>query len=286
MNTTVKGFIINNLSDEHFERLVYRLIIEEFCKYEPNLSDQGTAYYLQNRCYTEKNTYTILQAIQNLQKEDLDSLYHSIVKMPIAFLEGEPALEIDLEAHEVTESNYQLFIDQELLNKTADLIRFIYEVSESRPGEPLAVRSELYNEWLKFEGHTGTPSRSYVEISNRAGYSFGYCVCMLLDSRTRYVSAEAQSSYRSRWDADVPVSAIKFAEFDEIAEDLEMDNEYRLEPFTHYLNEPITVPPVSDEVIYDLVEQLIILLTAQGFTEQEQQESVHHYDQQFDVRYK
>lgn len=195
------------------------------------------------------------------------------------------ALDIGLEAHEVTQSNYQIFIDQELLNKTVDLIRFIYEVLESQPGEPLATTSKLYSEWLKLDDHAGTSCESFVEITDQAIYSSGYCVRILLDNRTRYVSDEVQRVYRLRWDADIPVTPITFAEFEAIAEDLNMEHEYRLEPFTHYLNEPITIPSVSEEVIYELLEQFIILLTAQGFTEQEQQETVQYYDQHFDYQY-
>lgn len=286
MNTTVKEFIISNFTDDHFERLVHHLIIEDICFYEPEVADLGTAYLQQSRNYTEKNTFTVLQAIQELQKEDLNSLYSFVQKLPVAFLAKEEAeLDIGMEAHEVTISNYQIFVEQELVNKAVKLIRFIYEVLGSQTGEPLVVTSEIFKEWMKLESNPDTIGRSHVEITDQAIYSSDYCVHILLDNRTRYLSAEAQRAYRLRWDDDIPVTPVQFVEFEILAEDLVMENEYRLEPFTHYLNEPITVPSAADEVIYNLLEQFISLLTSQGFTEDEQLDAIQYYDQKFDSRY-
>ena len=288
MKTTVKEFILSNFTDDHFERLVHHLIIEDIHLYvlEEETAMLAEAYLQQGRSCTEKNTFKALHAIQALQKEDLNSLHSFVHNLPVAFLAAEEmALHIGLEAHEVTISNYRAFVDQELVNKAVKLIRFIYEVLESPPGEPLAGTSGLFKEWMKVEPNPDTTGQSHVKITDQAIYSSGYCVHILLDNRIRHLSSEAHMSYLRQWDVVIPVPPVQFVEFVALAEDLVTGNEYRLEPFTHYLDEPITIPSDEQEVTYSLLEQFITLLTSQGFTVDEQLDSIQYYDQNFESRY-
>lgn len=60
---------------------------------------------------------------------------------------------------------------------------------------------------------------------------------------------------------------------------------YIVAPFTNYLNEKIMIPDVSESEMYELLEQIIHILTGQGFTEEMQLGDIEYQDEKYDDQF-
>lgn len=332
MKTTVRSFILDNMTDIHFEKLVHSLIIDSIVVYQPddivlekvqdylnelaiessvhtfeslNEIKRMSTHYVANyenqflpRGMSELNetTPSWKMKVYDPQEEpelefDLDEMDSSVnvqdvktfftyypqlkgergylffdeLQLPFRFsLPRDSELFIDkIDASNVDESNCLDYIDQDLRQVALGLANFLFEVIHYTPTNKL--ESDLFEEI------------SRVKIETDSRYSFGHCVHFLLDNRTRYVSEGTQQAYSERGDGKLEVVSPGFVEFDSLYEDLSLGDivtTHILEPFTNYLNEPLTIPELSAEALYDVLEQLIMLLTTQGFTKLEQRQHI------------
>ncbi|WP_062050355.1 hypothetical protein [Bacillus sp. JCM 19034] len=72
MKTTVKDFILNNMTDVHFERLVNMLVIENERIYYSEMADTITEYVnKQESSYKKNNTFEIVNQIKMLTEQNL-----------------------------------------------------------------------------------------------------------------------------------------------------------------------------------------------------------------------
>ncbi|WP_062106516.1 hypothetical protein [Bacillus niameyensis] len=343
MKTTVKRFILDNMTDSNFEKVVDLLIIESVRIYDSEISVTVSEYLnKQKPCYSKNNSFEILNEIKKISdayilnyKEDafldwemeflnrptsqwmptmnkpeensdvlelkesianssesdsekvkveiIDAdpfssdeeidisdclpfgsepqekdklLYNSFSQLKIAFLtETYQNIEKNyINPWDVNATNYQEYVHQEKNKFALGLSNFIYEI--------LHYTTEAKLEQFSDE-------RSLVKIDNDNEYSDEYCVHFHLDNRTRYISEEVRSAYYKRYDCEFEQEPPKFIEYEILLEYLfNYEYTYILAPFTDYLNEELIVPEVSEK--YGIFEQLIQILTFQGFTKDEQ----------------
>jgi len=303
MKTTVKDFILENLTDRNFEKLVNTLITEKV-RYYTNSDEELvdiTSNYLnsQSPIYLENDTFEIVNEIKKVKVISAVSLdlelevdfpqatlnvpsnhinnneseYFSLREIKTALLFDEHTEGKDI-LGEINIENYQECLQKEKPQITFSLLTFIHEVLS-------------YSDESKFETYYKEFSKeqTYLKIINEQKYMDGYGFLFYLDSKSRHVSQETKAAYRKRSEENVdnegrhnlprdawefPVNEPEFLEYTEVIESLEMDYERTLAPFTFYLNKELSIPKFSDEILYDLLEQLIHVLTFQGFTEDEQ----------------
>lgn len=350
MKTTVRDFILDNMTDSNFERLVNMLIIESVRIYRHDeLVDIMSEYLIkQKSCYTKSNTFEILNEIKKITHDyccdykgeflafeefpydvnDITTLWMPTTNsadddsenMEIKISEVNPSMEsleasiidndefdpelelefnifdkdlpIDLEPQKFKDSEYRSFNDLKIafLSKTYEdieknyininalnttnyqeyvlweknrialgLSNFIYEI--------LAYTTE-YKLKSNFEQFSNESSHVKIEVDNQ--FECGYSVHFLLDNRTRYIPKRTHEQYYKMFDCEIEIIPPNFVEYDYLQEDFLFETIYLLAPFTDYLNEELIVPNDSEYVLYDLLEQLIHILTHQGFTKEEQ----------------
>ncbi|KRG12776.1 hypothetical protein [Lederbergia galactosidilytica] len=335
MKTTVRDFILDNMTDQNFEKLVDMLLVDIVSLSDNEMIDKVSEYLKRQTSYTQENTFEIVNEIKKLTTNyyptktadelpfyDFEELNDPTpVWMPTTSKSGE---KLNIEKHDhsdddplgsseplefndseytffeqvkidfrtktyedieknylapwdMNETNYQEIIYQEKNRIALGLSNFIYEVLH------YTRENKLENNFEQFSNE-----RSHVKIDIGYVYGVDYSVHFLLDHRSRYVSAErkrAYSNYYSYQDVfkvgdinydygevtvEFSVEPPKFVEYEELWEHLSVGGPYILAPFTAYLNEELIVPEVSKEVLYALFEQLIYLLTYQGFNKEEQ----------------
>lgn len=309
MTTTVKSFILNNLTDKNFEKLVNMLIIDKINFYSLSDSDLLTDYLnTQTPHYLEEGTFEILNEIKKVapsQGEDYNNelLLDGIEKLNELSMEWMPGSapinevpkktnfkssydnehfeytsihqinsplinntndEYEEELFDINKENYIDILKREKDHTALALANFIYEaVYFTNENKPEIDAGELASE------------SSLVKITDDLEYTDGYGVQFLLDTRSRYVTAKQKENYRDRYPSeyayDFKVTAPEFVEYQTIVDEVQPRlGEYILAPFTFYLNEELDLPKMSDEETYDVYEQLIHVLTLQGFTKEEQ----------------
>lgn len=361
MKTTVRDFILDNMTDSNFERLVNMLILESvFDPWNDELVDTISEYLNKKKSYTKNNTFEILNEIKkithdypynykgeclivdellydvnattlwmpttNSSDDDSENMEFNISEVNPSMesleasiidndeLDPEPELEfnfydkdlpIDLEPRKFKDSEYRSFNDLKIaflsetyedieknyinindLNTTnyqeyvfwgknriaLGLSNFIYEILE------YTTEYKLKN---NFEQFSNESSHVKIEIDNQ--YEFGYCVHFLLDNRTRYISDSTHKAYYNYTGGyKIAIEPPKFVDYDELQESLSFEEGiYLLAPFTDYLNEELIVPNVSEDVLYGLLEQLIYILTHQGFTKEEQIKEIKYWNETY-----
>lgn len=292
MKTTVKRFILDNMTDANYAKLVDMLIVESVNIYDFEIANQLTRYMNRQRFEDRKrDALKKLQSIDQTFKFDDDLPFIRDEKLVfdtpmMKDLGGESVVainddaEIDMEPktkiepHEVNDSNYKEFVTQERIGIDFQFSKFIYEIMNHHSDKKM---NNSFEQFLH--------ENSHVKIDYVKENDYSYCVYFLLDNRTRYISTEVHSAYLNLTDTPISVSQPGFIEYDELQEDLSMYlNNHMLAPFTSYLNEEITVPEESEEVIYELLKMLVHILTHQGFTENEQIETINYFDEHYDSK--
>ncbi|WP_062514733.1 hypothetical protein [Halobacillus sp. KGW1] len=328
MKMTVKDFILRNMTDKNFEKLVHARITENVRMYEYDDVTSPLTEYLRTkegknfddasfhtlheiekvseayRCNykeellvkdlgdlnadtsvwmpTENIDQPFKREEQRVRNEPLtavateheveleldshgepleDSGYQSFDEISFPFLNEKAVYVEGIEAHEVNESNYQKYAQQERSNLALGLANFIYELLHySNDGTGSMERS--------------AGGESAVEVKEEGEYADGYCVRFFLDNRTRYLSNETHLSFLRRYETSIPVATPAFVEYTAIWEDFLTENNYVLAPFTDYLYEQIKVPEDSEESVWQVLEQFVHILTLNGFTKEEQVENI------------
>lgn len=343
MKTTVRDFILDNMTDVNFEKLVHNFITNSLWDYDDNykLIEKATEALDQIAINSKDNTFEVLNEIKKMScyyianhknqflpmgmselndpaslwkmrifdpKEEreleidenfdigllgpsgdvknLKEFFHYYpqlrsepgyyffdeIKFPYCFSlpnHDRELLDTAIDSSEVDENNYLDYIEQEKRPLALGLANFIYEVLHYTPKN----KSKIENDQFAGFAH----EESLVKIVKDNSYNFNYCVHFFIDNRTRYISEGTHKAYKAReadygYNADLEVIPPGFTEFEALYEDLsswDITN-YILEPFTNYLNEQLTIPKLSEGALYDVFEQLITLLTIQGFTKLEQ----------------
>lgn len=350
MKTTIKEYILENMTDRNFEKIIHTMISNEVFRNVPDdyllnmvtehmeeLSTQVEetaidmkqqiinmpAYYIANykgeflpRGMKELNdpvsTWQMnvvdLDAALELEMSGMDlfdssggvrdlkyffasypelikeqgNFFFDELKFPYHFNNADDReMSMDyIEAYDVDEKNYTEYIEQEKRTLVVKMANFIYEV--------LHYSRDHKMERPQFEGYT--VEESYVKIEKDTSYPSGYAVSFLVDNRTRYISAETQRAY-SNWAENEELAEIApgFVEFETLLEDLslwDIKRDYMLEPFTSYLNEELTLPTLSETATYDLLEQLVLLLTRQGFIKSEQIQEIKAENESYEANVK
>ncbi|KGX89220.1 hypothetical protein [Pontibacillus litoralis] len=314
MKTTVRDFILDNMTDLNFERLVDMLVMNKVFECELEYEMENTIFeYLnkQKSSYTQNNTFEILNEIRKMSVEmeieievevefpeenpsvespevpiidssendteelelDISDLYDpftrprikdkseytSFDQLKIAFLsETYESIEKNyIDPFDVNTTNYQRYVYQEKNRIALGLSNFIYESLH------YTREHKLKNNFEQFSNED-----SHVKIESDDTFNHGYCVHFLLDNRTRYISDRTRRAYYDEYQCEFEIIPPKFVDYNELQEDLSSwEYTYILAPFKAYLNEELIVPDVSENVLYDILEQLIDLLVYQGFTQ-------------------
>lgn len=311
MKTTVKNFILDNMTDSNFEKLVNFLIIVEIFDndlFESELSDKITEYISdQNASYTENNTFEKLHSIEkrtddsNRIRNDEFSNQELPMDTPLDMIIDESEdidndkvdsidFELEIEPNDVTFSNYQEYVNQKQSILAFKLSHFILGILNYKSDEKLKNNFEQFSN-----------EKSHVKIDDENEHYDGYCVHFLLDNRTRYLSEGVLTEYyntnRFRVISDDPgyntyadfefkVTPIEFVEYELLQEVLIDDYIYILAPFTDYLNEELIVPKLSKEGLYNILQQFIHLFTIQGFTREEQINNIKYFDENYENWFK
>ncbi|WP_053218231.1 hypothetical protein [Virgibacillus senegalensis] len=310
METTVRDFILDNLTDQHFEKLVNRLIIENVRLYDLDDRTETVSQYLkeQKPSYTKNDSFEIVNEIErmnNPQMMDLKELNDLIpVWMPTRNnVEEHPDKGINTDEElDVSDSpNGRDPLNGSEYSSFRQLkIAFLSEnplEREKNDIAPYEVNSTNYKAYVRQEinrvawglsnfiyemlhySPANKPEefpdeKSLVKIRDDEDQQDGYCVHFLLDNRTRYISEEAHQAYLRRWDSAIPIVEPGFMDYFSIWEDYITDKTYILAPFTNYLNEKMIVPELSEEGLMDVLVQLVHFLTLNGFTKEEQIEEI------------
>jgi hypothetical protein len=293
------------------------LIFDELQDLEA-LNDISTSLWMPSKNQTEdipeKVTDTMPGKIENLSDEPLDcgdcfdtaedypldddtlemsnnnshkdnSVYYHIQDIKIALITDRYA---GYQENDLTTENYKEYVHKEKSQTALALANFMYEVLH-------------YTNENRFEHNFNEFSNepSLVKITDDNKYIEGYGVQFLLDNRTRYVSEKTKGAYYERNESidaanegkfgyySMPyfhytVMPPRFVEYMELMEDLKDSQTFILAPFTFYLNEELEVPKVSIEVLYEILEQLIYLLTLQGFIKEEQISNINFFNKDFE----
>lgn len=308
MTATVKSFILNNLTDQNFEKLVNMLIVDKIYLYGLDELEFLEDYLNgQTPSYSQEETYEILNEIKKVTPsqaanyknellmdgiEELNNLsmewmpatastavhttiknfssdyetpkedfeYTSIheVKTPLI---NNPDDDYEEELFDINKENYTDILEREKDHTALALANFVYEVIYfTNDSKPEIDTGEL------------TSEVSLVKITEDPEYTSGYVIQFLLDNKSRYLTAEQLERYRDHYDIyRYTPAAPEFVKYQAIVDDVQpFVGEYILAPFTFYLNEQLNVPKLSDEESLDVVEQLVHVLTLQGFTKEEQ----------------
>lgn len=292
MKTTVRRFILENMTDTNYEKLVNMLIIESVRMYDFEIADKITEDIDNQRLEDkENNASEKLHLIEKrfnvkgeftLSEEELpfdpsemmvtNRLEGDSEKARLESVDMDLELDVHIKPSEVDFSNYKEFIVLEKVEVDSKLSKFIYDIMHHNSDK------KMKNDFEQF-----SHEKSYVKIAHIKEVCDGYCVYFLLDNRTRYISSDVRLAYLSLTDSNSSVTQPRFVGYDELQEDLSMyQNEHMLAPFTSYLNEEITIPEGSEEVLYDLLSMFIHIFTHQGFTEKEQIEEIKYFDEHYD----
>lgn len=194
----------------------------------------------------------------------------------------------DIDINDLNMTNYQEYVAQQKKKIAWGLSSFIYEI--------LHYKSE-YNFKKDFEPFLHEESLVKLEKECEYGYGYEYYVYFFLENRTRYISEETQriysekmqSFYNDDWgfvaDIRINVEEPRFVECFELQEDIFASDDHMLEPFIYYLKEEMTIPEVSEEGLYGILEQFIHILTFLGYTVEKQIEEIRYIDKYYDKRW-
>lgn len=264
MNTTKK--VVGNLPDKSLE-------------FEPELPFKKT-----ESSVGEVELEIDELEIAGVEKRKGNAEYLSFQDIKIALIpEGQMSYEAKLP--ELSIENYKEFLQKNKIQTTLALLNFIYEVFH------YSNESKLENKFKEFSNET-----SHVKITNSPNCTSDYSINFLLDNRSRYAPSEEKKAYYKRSEKstdsegrhnlpyfawDFPVSSPDFLEYEELVQDLEWGPEYILAPFTFYLNEDIVVPKVSDDVLYEILGQVVHVLTFQGFIKEDQLNCIKYFNESY-----
>lgn len=317
MKTTVKDFILDNMTDLNFIKLVHTLLINRIDEDDPyfdmfDVLDKVDDYFAKHiRNEVKDHSFLILNEIKKIPEDyQIDSPKNNDNKNDIELdVDGDEELDATPIRSDFDDSaNYPQ-------NSSLDNVEYVYFKNLTFPfsfmnhsdeydlypdtvnDENLENYIQLEMDWLAFRLsqflfqvlHAKSEEKQELDLSRLSHNgslvkidkdNYGdYAVHLFLDHRTRYFP---EDMLKRRFEIGRPIVIIdpRFVEFGEIYEDLTFyEMCWILQPFTNYLHEEMLIPEEID--IFSMLEQLILIFTFHGVTVNEQMKNLEEYGESF-----